>query len=162
MTLHACKGLEFPFVFITGLEEELLPHARALSEDPDNGEEEERRLFYVGMTRARERLFLTRATVRSFFGADRWQQPSRFLDEVPGELVEGGEAAEDPFESEAYEPSDPSSALSVGDRVHHDHFGPGRIERLSGSGVNARAVVQFTHHGSKELLLTYANLERLD
>ena len=161
MTLHACKGLEFPFVFICGLEEELLPHARSLDpEDEDAGLEEERRLLYVGITRAKERVFLTHASLRSFFGADRWQLPSRFLDELPAHLIEGGTAAA-PDESLDEVELDPSSGLAVGARVEHDHFGPGRVERLSGTGVNARAVVAFAHHGSKELLLCYAKLRRL-
>jgi len=161
MTLHACKGLEFPFVFICGLEEELLPHARSLDpEDDDAGLEEERRLLYVGITRAKERVFLTHASLRNFFGADRWALRSRFLDELPPHLIEGGTA-------EAREPElqdlqlDPKSGLAVGARVEHDHFGPGRVERLSGTGVNARAVVAFAHHGSKELLLCYAKLRRI-
>ena len=159
MTMHAAKGLEFPFVFVAGVEDELVPHARALEEDPDEGEEEERRLFYVALTRARERVFLTHAVVRNFFGADRWQRASRFLDEIPPGLVEGGEAAAAAApEEEPYEPDADGCGLAIGDRVEHEHFGTGRVERLSGKGVNARAVVDFTHHGSKELLLVYAKL----
>ena len=95
MTLHSAKGLEFPFVFVAGCEDELLPHARAVAEDPERGLEEERRLFYVGMTRAQERLFLTHATTRLFFGDTRWSRPSPFLDEIPPELVEGFEPDQD-------------------------------------------------------------------
>ena len=160
MTLHACKGLEFPFVFVAGLEDELLPHLRATSEHPEDGVEEERRLFYVGMTRARERLFLSRANVRNFFGSGRWQLASPFLEEIPPHLVE---RTDPPAEEvhEAYEPREEDARLSVGDRVEHDHFGVGRVEQLSGSGVNARAVVRFNRHGTRELLLCYAKLRLL-
>tara|TARA_R110002126_G_scaffold6872_10_gene34743 strand:+ start:7329 stop:9545 length:2217 start_codon:yes stop_codon:yes gene_type:complete len=161
MTLHACKGLEFPFVFIAGCEEELLPHARALEEDPEHGIEEERRLFYVGLTRARERLMLTNARTRGFFGEDRWMRPSQFLDELPSDLIEGM----DEEANEALGTFEPASSgdenLKVGARIYHDHFGEGYIENLSGQGVNARARVRFDHHGTKELLLHYANLSLL-
>jgi DNA helicase-2/ATP-dependent DNA helicase PcrA len=167
MTLHACKGLEFPAVFITGLEEELLPHSRALEEDPDGGEEEERRLFYVGMTRAKERLTLTHATTRNYFGSERWQGGSRFLDELPAEWVEGLD--EDGADSDstggglgAYEPAEGGIELQVGDRVEHDHFGVGRIENVRGAGINGRATVAFIHSGTKELLLAYANLKKVN
>ncbi len=162
MTLHACKGLEFPFVFIAGCEDELLPHARAVAEDPESGEEEERRLFYVGMTRAKEQLFLTCASVRGFFGESRWQTPSPFLDELPPALVDGLDS--EPTEDEVlgtYDPAESAVALAVGDRVSHEHFGNGRVQQLTGAGVNARAVVEFIHHGSKQLLLQYAGLTKL-
>ena len=164
MTLHAAKGLEFQLVIIAGVEEELLPHARSLAESGASGStwdalEEERRLFYVGMTRAGERLVITHAGTRHFFGDQRWTRPSRFLDEIPPELIEG-QAADGDEEDVlgVYEPSASAIQLAVGDRVEHDHFGPGRVEQLQGSGVNARALVRFTHHGTKQLLLQYANL----
>jgi len=158
MTLHACKGLEYPAVFIAGLEEELLPHGRALEEDPDGGLEEERRLFYVGMTRAKELLTLTHATSRNYFGSERWQPGSRFLEELPADAVEGLDAESAHEGLGEYEPSAGSLELRIGDRVEHDHFGVGRIEGVRGSGVNARATVAFIQAGTKELLLTYANL----
>jgi len=162
MTLHAAKGLEFPVVFIAGVEEELLPHIRALDGgDDDAGIEEERRLFYVGMTRAQDRLFLSHATTRRFFGEDRWTRPSRFMDEIPPELIEGG--APDAEEAEVLGEYDGGGGdeLSVGDLVQHGHFGTGRVDRLQGSGVNARATVTFVHHGTKQLLLQYAALVKL-
>ena len=162
MTLHACKGLEFPFVFIAGCEDELLPHARAMADDPEGGAEEERRLFYVGMTRAMKRLFLTNATVRGFFGENRWQRPSPFLEEIPPELMDGldhGPSEEDVLGT--YDQSSSPQALAIGDRVSHEKFGNGRIQNLSGSGANARAQVDFVHHGSKQLLLQYAQLTKL-
>ncbi|MCB9913844.1 MAG: UvrD-helicase domain-containing protein [Planctomycetes bacterium] len=164
MTLHAAKGLEFPAVFVTGLEEELLPHFRAVSESADeSGLEEERRLFYVGMTRAKERLFLSYAAYRMHFGQTSARLPSRFLEEIPNELLDG-------FEPEADEadvlgvfeaPSAGYGALTVGSRVRHDHFGMGTVVRLLGSGVNARATVSFPRYGDKQLLLQYAKLEVL-
>ncbi|MCA8979526.1 MAG: UvrD-helicase domain-containing protein [Planctomycetes bacterium] len=162
MTLHAAKGLEFPVVFIAGVEEEILPHFRALSEgDGDTGLEEERRLFYVGMTRAQDRLFLTNAQYRLHFGQTTSTLPSRFLEEIPPELLEGFDP--DAEESQALgvfeAPSEDYSALQVGLRVDHDHFGRGTIEALQGSGINARATVRFVQHGNKQLLLQYANLK---
>ena len=159
MTLHSAKGLEFPQVFIAGCEEELIPHGRALEEDPVNGIEEERRLFYVGLTRAMKRLFLTHAVTRFFFGDTRWARPSPFLEEIPAEFVEGLERDDPESVLGAYEPEDDgAAALAVGQLVEHEHFGRGRIESLSGSGVNARAEVRFDQHGSKQLLLSYAHL----
>jgi ATP-dependent DNA helicase UvrD/PcrA len=164
MTLHSAKGLEFPVVFIAGVEEELLPHARSLMEaegpDGEAAVEEERRLFYVGITRARERLVLTHAESRLHFGQTSFRSPSRFLAEIPPEVVEGYEpdAGEDEmvgtFESP---PSTPE--IQVGDRVEHDHFGRGTVERLQGSGVNARATVRFFSAGERQLLLQYARLK---
>jgi len=161
MTLHAAKGLEFPAVFIVGVEEEILPHYRALAEgDADSGLEEERRLFYVGMTRAEDRLFLTNAQTRLHFGQTTSTLPSRFLDEIPAELLEGFDPElEEAQALGAYEaPSEDYSALKVGVRVDHEHFGRGTIEQLQGSGVNARATVRFVRHGNKQLLLQYAKL----
>jgi DNA helicase-2/ATP-dependent DNA helicase PcrA len=164
MTLHSAKGLEFPVVFIAGVEEELLPHARAVMDAPaadvDGGVEEERRLFYVGLTRAKERLILTHARERLHFGQQSWRTPSRFLEEIPRELIEGFEPDRDEAEMLGpFAPSPESAAIAVGDRVEHDHFGRGVVERLQGSGVNARATVQFASHGTKLLLLQYAKLK---
>jgi len=162
MTLHAAKGLEFPAVFIAGLEEELLPHARALADavDPDLAVEEERRLLYVGITRAQERLFLTRANVRRHFGQENYTQASRFLEELPAELIRGFEPEPDEETMLGrFSPSEPQhAALELGDIVEHAHFGRGRILRLSGAGPNARATVAFATHGEKTLLLAYAKL----
>lgn len=166
MTLHACKGLEFPFVAIAGAEDELLPHERAVdeAEDPDVAIEEERRLFYVGITRAEKSLLITYTTYRSFFGGGRPVLPSRYLRELPDADIDGS----DQGESEAdvlgtYEPAKGVGAdLVVGAQVMHPHFGRGKIEQLSGAGVNARATVDFVREGRKQLLLQYASLERLD
>ncbi|MDZ4772537.1 MAG: UvrD-helicase domain-containing protein [Planctomycetota bacterium] len=166
MTLHSAKGLEFPVVFIAGLEEELLPHSRAIQDVSgprhDSAIEEERRLFYVGITRAEERLFLTRANQRMFFGETGFRTASRFLDEIPPELLEGYEADRDEDEMlGAYETKSDVPTFQVGERVAHEHFGNGTIERLQGSGVNARATVRFPAVGTKTLLLQYAKLTRI-
>ena len=166
MTLHSSKGLEFPVVIVAGMEEELLPHALALVEaGPDEaGVEEERRLLYVGMTRAKDRLLLTHARTRLHFGESSWRRPSRFLEEIPAELVEGAGAqgAEaDPF-GDYQPPADEAEALCEGDTVEHDHFGVGKVTRLQGAGANARATVTFRRFGSKVLLVQYAKLRVLD
>jgi DNA helicase-2/ATP-dependent DNA helicase PcrA len=156
MTLHSAKGLEFDAVFLPGLEEELLPHMRSLEEGTV---EEERRLLYVGMTRARRHLVLSHASTRTFFGSNTWREPSRFLDELPAANVEG--LGEEPPEEDvlgAFDGGD-DAGLREGDWVVHPHFGTGRLERLVGSGANARATVAFPRHGTKTLLLAYAKLE---
>ena len=162
MTLHSAKGLEFPVVFMAGLEEEILPHGRALAEGVDGEEaalEEERRLCYVGMTRAMERLMLTWAQTRLHFGETRYQRPSRFLEEIPAEFVEGMHPeTEEEQALGAYDPGPEVPELKVGQRVDHEHFGRGTLTQLVGTGVNARATVEFTHAGTKQLLVQYANL----
>jgi len=166
MTLHSSKGLEFPVVFIAGLEEELLPHALAMrdADAEEDGVEEERRLMYVGMTRAKERLLLTHAQTRLHFGETNWRMPSRFLDEIPPELVVGGGASNEDEDDVlgVYEAPDDAVALREGDRVEHDHFGYGRVERLQGAGANARVTVDFQGVGSKILLVQYAKLRVLE
>lgn len=158
MTLHAAKGLEFPVVFIAGLEDELLPHVNAMQSE--DGVEEERRLMYVGITRARERLVLTRAVVRNHFGEFVSRNGSRFLDEIPPELY-GEQSETEILETALGTFDDKSSGLKVGMWVHHDHFGKGTIEELVGSDVNARATVKFDSAGRRTLLLSYANLKVL-
>ncbi|MFT5291401.1 MAG: DNA helicase-2/ATP-dependent DNA helicase PcrA [Planctomycetota bacterium] len=166
MTLHASKGLEFPVVFVTGCEEELLPHGLAVAENGEAGVEEERRLFYVGMTRAEERLFLTHASTRMHFGESSWRKPSRFLDELPKDCVVGVEGATEEDEDEdvvlgAFAPKEADASLREGVAVEHDHFGRGRVARLQGAGVNARVTVNFFSVGTKVLLLQYAKLRVL-
>jgi DNA helicase-2/ATP-dependent DNA helicase PcrA len=164
MTLHSAKGLEFDHVFITGVEEELLPHARSLGEarGSDDGVEEERRLLYVGMTRARERLTMTHAIRRLHFGGERFASRSRFLDEIPPRLIEGtGHEQDEKSLLGEFQPPPRIEVIHVGDRVAHERFGEGRVEAVVGSGVNARATVRFTDHGTRQLLLVYANLARV-
>ncbi len=166
MTLHSAKGLEFPVVFITALEEGVLPHARSLA--TDDGVEEERRLFYVGMTRAQRRLTLSYARSRMEAGQYRGRSiPSQFLSELPAEEVDGwvpNRADVAVFdESSFYEPDydDHGEApFASGDRVVHDHFGVGRVVRLHGFGASAQVTVDFMGHGQKKLILQYARLKK--
>src|SRR3954467_4346760 len=174
MTLHTAKGLEFPVVFLTGMEDGTFPHMRALA---DNKElEEERRLAYVGITRARERLHLSRAVVRAAWGQPQYNPASRFLDEIPAELLDWQRT-----ESTGARPSStpavatlagrpgvrspgnrPVIALAAGDRVSHDSFGLGSVVRVEGDGDKAMAHVDFGGDtGVKRLLLRYAPLEKL-
>jgi DNA helicase-2/ATP-dependent DNA helicase PcrA len=174
MTLHTAKGLEFPVVFLTGMEDGTFPHMRALG---DNKElEEERRLAYVGITRARERLHLSRAIVRSGWGSPQYNPASRFLDEIPAELVDWQRT-----ETTGMRPSStpavatlagrpgvrsagnrPMISLRSGDRVSHDSFGLGTVVRVEGEADKVMAHVDFgTETGVKRLLLRYAPLEKL-
>lgn len=174
MTLHSAKGLEFPVVFLTGLEDGIFPHMRSLG-DPDELEEE-RRLCYVGITRARERLYLCHAWSRTLFGSTDFYPPSRFLSEIPEELVEvlgearpvgsGASAHREAVVSAAINasasPSPSVRNLKVGDDVGHDTFGEGVIIDLIGDGDRAEAVVRFRDVGEKRLLLAWAPLQRLE
>jgi len=163
MTLHAAKGLEFPVAFIAGVEEDLLPHARSVQGSPE-AVEEERRLFYVGMTRAQDLLVLTNAVMRRHYGGDVYNRPSRFLEEIPRRLLTGGEEEEDERDVLGDYVAEPQAreteALRVGDIVTHDTFGRGRVEQLLGMGPNARATVLFEGFGLRQLLLTYARLRK--
>ncbi len=145
MTLHSAKGLEFPVVFLVGMEEGLLPHQRSREDDAQL--EEERRLCYVGMTRAKDRLYLTWARRRMVFGSTTFTTPSRFLDEIPAELKdEAGPAAED---------------LAVGDRVEHPRFGVGTIVSSRGEGEDREVDIAFPDLGIKRFILGYANLRKV-
>jgi DNA helicase-2/ATP-dependent DNA helicase PcrA len=165
MTLHSAKGLEFPVVFLCGMEEGLFPHQRS-SEDPGKLEEE-RRLCYVGMTRARQRLFLTHAESRRLHGKEYFPAPSRFLREVPAELIEevrasaGSARALYRREGIAGGLADTALAggLRLGQRVSHAKFGAGVVLNSEGQGAHARVQVNFETEGSKWLVLQYANLE---
>ena len=189
MTLHTAKGLEFPVVFLTGLEDGVFPHMRSLGDQPEL--EEERRLAYVGVTRARERLYVSRAVVRSAWGAPSHNPASRFLDELPVDLVDWRrtEAAQTSWNRPVM-PSLPSRkqagvnrrfgtaairadaeiksrakrpvpSLAPGDRVHHDSFGMGSVVALEGVADNAVASIDFGSEGVKRLLLRYAPVEKL-
>ncbi|NYJ73804.1 DNA helicase PcrA [Allobranchiibius huperziae] len=174
MTLHTAKGLEFPVVFLTGMEDGTFPHLRALG-DPQELEEE-RRLAYVGITRARERLHLSRAEVRSAWGAPQYNPPSRFLDEIPGHLIEWARV-----QTTSTRPSStpavarlaarpgvrspgnrPVISLDAGDRVTHDSFGLGTVIRVEGQGERSMAHIDFGGDtGVKRLLLRYAPVTKL-
>ncbi|HWH33084.1 MAG TPA: 3'-5' exonuclease, partial [Egibacteraceae bacterium] len=174
MTMHNAKGLEFPVVFIVGMEDAVFPHHRALG-DPEELEEE-RRLCYVAMTRARERLYLCSAWSRTLFGGQSANPPSRFLKEVPQELVEdrasdrGGpsrravaRAGARPGVLNQRRPIDvegDAEDLAVGDRVLHPTFGPGKILELTGKAGAEEALVRFDEFGTKRLVLAYAPLVR--
>jgi DNA helicase-2/ATP-dependent DNA helicase PcrA len=190
MTLHAAKGLEFPVVFMLGMEDGVFPHMRSLT-DPDQLEEE-RRLAYVGITRARRRLYLTHAWSRTLFGGTQYNPTSRFLDEIPEKLVQsvdgqrrasrrqrsggaarsGGAGGRDRIVDTALRdrsrPSRPSRSgadelgLKTGDDVAHKTFGEGVILELQGSGDKTEALVRFRDAGEKRLLLSWAPLEKLN
>ncbi|MET9128466.1 DNA helicase PcrA [Streptomyces antibioticus] len=187
MTLHTAKGLEFPVVFLTGMEDGVFPHMRALGQTKEL--EEERRLAYVGITRARERLYLTRSTLRSAWGQPSYNPPSRFLEEIPGTHVDwkrtgaaapvssgpvSGVAASlsssrsrssasgaSGFATRRGAAEKPVVALSVGDRVTHDQFGLGTVVGVKGTGANAEATIDFGDTKPKRLLLRYAPVEKL-
>ena len=167
MTLHNAKGLEFPVVFIVGLEDGIFPHYRSMGDSAQL--EEERRLAYVGITRARERLYLCHAWSRTIWGSTNYNPPSRFLSEIPSDLLReiesngssqrlrgrvgvsvtsGGARREPP-------------AVSAGDTVLHDRWGEGVVVSVSGSGSDAEATVAFEDEGEKRLLLAYAPLRRV-
>jgi DNA helicase-2/ATP-dependent DNA helicase PcrA len=159
MTLHAAKGLEFPLVFLCGMEEGLFPHQHSV-EDPSRLEEE-RRLCYVGMTRAQQRLYLTRAESRRLHGSDFHPLPSRFLREIPLEHlreVRGGITLARPALAPARPPAE-TSPFRLGQQVLHPKFGEGTVVSYEGSGAHARVQVNFGRLGSKWLVLAYARLQ---
>ncbi len=174
MTLHNAKGLEFPVVFLTGMEENLFPHKKSF-QTAENGDdlEEERRLCYVGITRAREKLFLTCAVTRRSFGSSNYNPHSRFLAEIPPELMEGfkpslkmpwdrespGES--EPFLDEVNQEVPEVPAFQMGERVRHAEFGTGLVVGVRRDGEDLRLTVSFLNHGQKKLLASKANLVRL-
>ena len=173
MTLHTAKGLEFPVVFLTGMEEEVFPHQRSLTNPKEL--EEERRLAYVGITRAEQRLYLTRAVARNWWGRPSFHKESRFLGEIPAGLIEwrrNERAAMSSVmpaqERMAQRPGTrspgnrPVPALSAGDMVTHDKFGLGTVVSTDGYGDQAEAKIDFgADYGVKHLVLRYAPLEKL-
>jgi DNA helicase-2/ATP-dependent DNA helicase PcrA len=163
MTLHSAKGLEFPLVFIAGLEDGLFPHQRSVQESGGRLEEE-RRLCYVGMTRAREQLVLSYAEVRRMYGSESHNRPSRFLGEIPAEFLEeirprmGISHAHVP--ARRHSPLQDKNPFRLGQSVLHRKFGEGTVVSFEGSGEHARVQVNFNRAGAKWLVLAYANLER--
>ena len=173
MTLHTAKGLEFPTVFLTGMEDGIFPHSRTF--DDKNEIEEERRLAYVGLTRARERLYISRAEYRSTWGAPNYNPPSRFLDEIPEDVIVWRNQSSDSLISSMTKKSRAATApppratgkksmameLAVGERVSHDTFGLGTVVAVAGAGEKAEATINFGQFGEKRLLLRYAPVEKL-
>jgi DNA helicase-2/ATP-dependent DNA helicase PcrA len=172
MTLHNAKGLEYPVVFLTGLEEGVFPHMRSIS-DPDQLEEE-RRLAYVGITRAQTVLYLTHAWSRSLWGGTNYNPASRFLSEIPDDLVDvlretksssPRERTWDEWDSNrkrgaAREPERVVIRVKAGDRVFHEAFGAGEVVDVTGTGTDAEVLVNFDDEGEKRLMLAYANLSK--
>ena len=162
MTLHNAKGLEFPVVFITGMEDGVFPHMRSLGEPAEL--EEERRLCYVGITRSMEQLYLTRAWSRNLWGGTNYNPPSRFLGEIPDELTTKATRAKRRSALERTTTKHPTvseSDIGVGDRVRHSHWGTGNVTEIVGAGDRAEAYVNFDGQGVKRLLLAWAPLERV-
>jgi DNA helicase-2/ATP-dependent DNA helicase PcrA len=173
MTLHTAKGLEFPTVFLTGMEDGIFPHSRTL--DDKDEIEEERRLAYVGLTRARERLYISRAEYRSTWGAPNYNPPSRFLEEIPEDVITWRNQSSDSLISSVTKKSRMTTApppratgkksmameLAVGERVSHDTFGLGTVVAVAGAGDKAEATINFGQYGEKRLLLRYAPVEKL-
>ncbi|MBC7592244.1 MAG: ATP-binding domain-containing protein, partial [Salinibacterium sp.] len=191
MTLHTAKGLEYDAVFLTGVEEDLLPHRMSANEP--GGLQEERRLFYVGITRARKRLYISLAASRASFGEVNVAMPSRYLQEIPADLIEwkqsgggGGFRANRPLRAAgvrdsygALPPAPPrvktewtsavtglvrdngDMTLEAGDRIRHTDFGEGKVTAVTGEGTKRVAEVQFDTAGRKRLLIKIAPIEKL-
>ena len=161
MTLHSAKGLEFPSIYLVGMEEGLFPHQRSSNDLKQL--EEERRLCYVGITRAKKTLTLTYTQYRRLHGSDYYPQPSRFINEIPAELLceirLGGSVTESLFRNEETKSSGKDGQLTLGQRVSHAKFGEGVILNLEGNGSHMRIQVNFEKAGSKWLVASYANLQ---
>ena len=169
MTMHSAKGLEFPLVFLCGMEDGLFPHQRSIA-DP-KGLEEERRLCYVGITRAKQSLYVTYAEQRRLHGMDSFAQPSRFIAEIPDEYVEEVRPrvqvsrplrAARRASSRSSVPGVPAAreiGIQLGQRVRHGKFGDGVVLNCEGQGAHARVEVNFETAGTKWLVLSYANLD---
>ena len=159
MTMHIAKGLEFPVVFMVGMEDGVFPHMRSMTDPAEL--EEERRLAYVGITRARERLYLTHAWSRSLYGGSNYNPPSRFLHEIPEQLVRLVESTGESDEKQIPQTERRTLSVAVGDEVFHERWGRGVVTAVSGRGQNAEASVHFEDEGTKRLLLAYAPLQRI-
>jgi DNA helicase-2/ATP-dependent DNA helicase PcrA len=180
MTLHTAKGLEFPVVFVTGWEDGMFPHMRALGDPTELSEE--RRLAYVGITRARQRLYVSRAKVRSSWGQPMLNPESRFLQEIPAELIDwrrtdtepSARSLSAPVAGRFGPPTDrgrpaprsgagkrPLIVLAPGDRVSHDKYGLGRVEEVSGMGESAMSLIDFGSAGRVKLMHNHAPVQKL-
>lgn len=170
MTLHTAKGLEFPVVFLTGMEDGVFPHMRSLGEPKEL--EEERRLAYVGITRAEQRLYISRAAVRSSWGSPAFNPASRFVAEIPSDLVDWrSDPEKSAWSAATRRDSRPAPArkpggrqipnLTPGDRITHDQFGLGTVVSVDGVAEKTKVKIDFGGGGEKTLLLAYAPLEKL-
>lgn len=169
MTLHSAKGLEFPMVFMAGVEEGIFPSKMAL--DEGDRLDEERRLCYVGMTRAMEKLYITYAESRRIYGREDYARPSRFINEIPEQYVEEirmrakvSAPMQSSMQNNRFKQQDDSfndSGFKIGQRVMHPKFGEGTVTNYEGSGAQARVQVNFLDVGSKWLVIAYARLEKL-
>ena len=161
MTLHNAKGLEYPVVFMTGIEDGVFPHMRSLGDRKEL--EEERRLCYVGITRAEQRLYLTRAWSRNLWGQSQYNSASRFLGEIPDRLLSSVKRQKRRSAMEARRPvaTVAGTELESGDRVRHTHWGAGTVREVIGAGDRAEALVRFDGKGDKRLLLSMAPLEKI-
>jgi DNA helicase-2/ATP-dependent DNA helicase PcrA len=170
MTVHSSKGLEFPVVFVTGCEEDIFPLNPKF--DSDSQTEEERRLFYVALTRAEKKIFITYARSRYRFGEVAYQNRSRFIEEIDPSFYDelnGGIGRKsgrrkkvyyDEFYQESFDDFDQEKrSLRVGSRVTHELFGMGKILQITGSGDTQRVTIAFEEHGNKQLLVKFANLQ---
>jgi len=162
MTLHSAKGLEFPMVFLVGMEENLFPHK--MSMDEPGRLEEERRLCYVGITRAMEKLTISYAESRRMYGSENYNSPSRFIREIPQELMQEVRLNTTISRPVSFAPAYqnhaiPDTGISLGQQVYHSIFGAGTVLDFEGHGPSARVQVNFDDEGSKWLVVQYANLE---
>ncbi|MBL4826220.1 MAG: ATP-binding domain-containing protein, partial [Spongiibacteraceae bacterium] len=162
MTLHSAKGLEFPLVFLVGMEENLFPHKMSMQEP--GRLEEERRLCYVGITRAMQKLYITYAESRRMYGNENYNQPSRFIREIPKELMQEVRLNTTISRPTSFAPSVsgyeiPDTGISLGQRVSHSIFGSGITVNFEGQGASARVQVNFDDEGEKWLVVQYAQLE---
>ena len=168
MTLHSAKGLEFPIVFMVGMEEGLLPHQRSFSSEAEL--EEERRLCYVGLTRAKEQVYLTYARERRQYGSTDYRMPSRFIEEIPHELLNREEVYKPSHRAvvSSYDPDQPDTDVDfsfdyeVGEVVYHTKFGRGKITAMSGYGADMRVTIRFARGIEKTLMAGYARLQRAE
>ncbi len=180
MTMHNAKGLEYPIVFITGMEEGLFPHNNSIEADEEV--QEERRLCYVGMTRAMDILYMTGAACRYVYGVAQWRAPSRFLSEIPKDMIQvTGKAANivatqgglyevakakakefDELKDPEWDDDPVVVPFHLGDTVRHKKFGKGMVLGLMGSGEDLKVTVSFPNHGKKQLLAKLANLEKIE
>jgi DNA helicase-2/ATP-dependent DNA helicase PcrA len=168
MTMHGAKGLEFPVVFITGMEENLFPHSRSISSNDPEEIEEERRLCYVALTRAEEKVFLTRAWRRTIFGRDSYNKESRFIEEIPERYLEDPPRKEKTKVTDNLStgtvstgPKAGGSSYILGDKVIHTKWGEGVVVSIKGTGEDAEVSVAFPDQGIKKLIVKYAPIKKI-